>query len=165
MSTVHRIESLKSKHAQIDKRLSDESARPMPDETTVLALKRQKLQIKDEIQSLTAHWRLHLRVDTLKCVYDRRCGRSNDLSIWTDQPSPKRRCWHLCVNLPQAFLQPLRVLAYHMQLFKKPVKGEYPNIHRFNSLFTRHCCRQHHCDGIFWGGWNFWIKAIIIKNE
>ncbi|HAE01086.1 MAG: hypothetical protein CMM78_10270 [Rhodospirillaceae bacterium] len=55
MSTVHRIESLKSKHAQIDKRLSDESARPMPDETTVLALKRQKLQIKDEIQSLTAH--------------------------------------------------------------------------------------------------------------
>ncbi len=52
MSTLHRIESLKSKHAQIDKRLSDESARPMPDETTLLTLKRQKLQIKDEIQSL-----------------------------------------------------------------------------------------------------------------
>jgi hypothetical protein len=55
MSTVHRIESLKSKHAKIDKRLSDESARPLPDETTVLTLKRQKLQIKDEIESLATH--------------------------------------------------------------------------------------------------------------
>ncbi len=54
MSTLHRIESLKTKHAQIDKRLTVESARPMPDESTLLALKKQKLQIKDEIQSLAA---------------------------------------------------------------------------------------------------------------
>lgn len=52
MSTVHRIESLKSKHAQIDKRLVAETARPMPDEATLLSLKKQKLQIKDELHAL-----------------------------------------------------------------------------------------------------------------
>lgn len=52
MSTAQRIESLKSKHAQIDRRLSAESARPLPDENQVHALKRQKLRIKDELHTL-----------------------------------------------------------------------------------------------------------------
>jgi hypothetical protein len=54
MSTAHRIESLKSKHAQIDRRLSAESARPLPDESEIHALKRQKLRIKDELHALEA---------------------------------------------------------------------------------------------------------------
>lgn len=52
MSTIERIESLKTKHAEIDRRLSAETARPMPDESILLSLKRKKLQIKDEIQTL-----------------------------------------------------------------------------------------------------------------
>ena len=52
MSTVQRIESLKFKHAQIDQRLHSEATRPMPDEAVLHALKKQKLQIKDELQTL-----------------------------------------------------------------------------------------------------------------
>ena len=52
MSTEQRIESLRSKHATIDKQLSDETSRPMPDEALLHMLKKQKLQIKDEIQNL-----------------------------------------------------------------------------------------------------------------
>ncbi|MBO6837059.1 MAG: DUF465 domain-containing protein [Alphaproteobacteria bacterium] len=54
MSTVHRIESLKSKHAQIDQHLMAENARPMPDEAKLLSLKKKKLQIKDELHALGA---------------------------------------------------------------------------------------------------------------
>lgn len=54
MSTAHRIESLKTKHAEIDKRLTKEEARPLPDDTLLHSLKRQKLNIKDELQSLGA---------------------------------------------------------------------------------------------------------------
>lgn len=54
MSTAQRIESLKSKHQQIDRRLSAETARPLPDENQVHALKRQKLRIKDELHALEA---------------------------------------------------------------------------------------------------------------
>lgn len=52
MSTDQRIESLKSKHAEVDRRLMKETARPMPDEAVLHSLKRQKLQIKDKIQAL-----------------------------------------------------------------------------------------------------------------
>jgi hypothetical protein len=54
MSMTHRIESLKSKHAEVEKQLHMEEIRPMPDETVLYSLKKQKLQIKDELQSLGA---------------------------------------------------------------------------------------------------------------
>ncbi|MEQ8444187.1 MAG: DUF465 domain-containing protein [Alphaproteobacteria bacterium] len=52
MSIEQRIESLRYKHALLDKKLTDETSRPMPDESLLLSLKKQKLQIKDEIQTL-----------------------------------------------------------------------------------------------------------------
>lgn len=54
MSIAQRIESLKTKHADIDKQLDQEAARPHPDESTLHSLKKQKLHIKDELQSLSA---------------------------------------------------------------------------------------------------------------
>lgn len=48
-----RIESLRSKHAEIEAVLDTEARRPMPDEKLLLALKRQKLRIKDEIQRIS----------------------------------------------------------------------------------------------------------------
>lgn len=48
-----RIESLRSKHAEIEMALVTEARRPLPDENLLLTLKRQKLRIKDEIQRIS----------------------------------------------------------------------------------------------------------------
>lgn len=48
-----RIESLRSKHAELDAVLDLESRRPLPDEKLIIALKRQKLRIKDEITRIS----------------------------------------------------------------------------------------------------------------
>ena len=55
MSRVARIDSLKDRHSSLDTTLSKELARPSPDETALLDLKRQKLAIKDEIVRLETH--------------------------------------------------------------------------------------------------------------
>ncbi len=52
-SVGQRIEALKSKHAALETALEEECRRPMPDETTIKMLKRQKLAIKDEIARLS----------------------------------------------------------------------------------------------------------------
>ncbi|WP_305098059.1 YdcH family protein [Croceibacterium aestuarii] len=43
------VAALQAKHQGLDRRLRDELNRPAPDETIVQALKKQKLQIKQEI--------------------------------------------------------------------------------------------------------------------
>ncbi|MFA7429696.1 MAG: YdcH family protein [Rhodospirillaceae bacterium] len=48
-----RIESLRSKHADLEAAVDLEARRPLPDERNLLALKRQKLRIKDEIQRMS----------------------------------------------------------------------------------------------------------------
>ncbi|WP_019644775.1 YdcH family protein [Novispirillum itersonii] len=55
MSLDARIESLRTKHAQLDSALEMEKRRPQPDAKAIADMKRQKLRIKDEIQRITMH--------------------------------------------------------------------------------------------------------------
>ncbi len=48
--TAH-LQALKAKHAALDEEIAKEMARPLPDETVITSLKRQKLKIKEEIAS------------------------------------------------------------------------------------------------------------------
>ena len=43
------VESLRSKHALLERQIDDELHRPLPDHMTLTRLKREKLKIKDEI--------------------------------------------------------------------------------------------------------------------
>ncbi len=52
MATSAHMESLKSKHADLDAKIADEERRPHPDEATIHALKKMKLRIKDELAGL-----------------------------------------------------------------------------------------------------------------
>ena len=51
MQTTHQT-ALETKHAALDKRLADESHRPLPDAKTVTDLKKQKLRLKEELTAL-----------------------------------------------------------------------------------------------------------------
>ncbi len=44
-----RIEAIARKHRQIDQEITQESRRPLPDAAVLQRLKRQKLQLKDEM--------------------------------------------------------------------------------------------------------------------
>jgi hypothetical protein len=46
------VESLRSKHALLEQQIDDEQHRPLPDQSTLTRLKREKLRIKDEIARL-----------------------------------------------------------------------------------------------------------------
>lgn len=48
-----RIASLTAKHRDLETVLESESRRPVPDESMIADLKRQKLRIKDELQRMT----------------------------------------------------------------------------------------------------------------
>lgn len=48
-----RIESLRKRHAEIDSQLQHEESRPSQDEAKIAKLKREKLNLKDEITRLT----------------------------------------------------------------------------------------------------------------
>ena len=52
MSTVDHVEALKAKHASLEHAISEETARPHPDDDALCSLKKKKLQIKDEITRL-----------------------------------------------------------------------------------------------------------------
>jgi hypothetical protein len=52
MSQQELIESLKEKHALLDRALDVEIHRPLPDQAAIHDLKRQKLRIKDQIVQL-----------------------------------------------------------------------------------------------------------------
>ena len=52
MSLHDRIESLRTRHQSLELALQEEIHRPLPNEDLIHDIKRQKLKIKDEIQSL-----------------------------------------------------------------------------------------------------------------
>jgi hypothetical protein len=43
------VESLRSKHAFLERQIDDEMHRPLPDQSTLTRLKREKLRLKDEL--------------------------------------------------------------------------------------------------------------------
>jgi hypothetical protein len=53
MSLQDRIEALKAKHHALEAALEAENSRPRPDDGEIARLKKQKLQIKDEIATLS----------------------------------------------------------------------------------------------------------------
>jgi len=46
------VESLRSKHALLERQIDNEMHRPLPDQAVLTRLKREKLRIKDEIARL-----------------------------------------------------------------------------------------------------------------
>ncbi len=50
MSVQSRIDSLQSRHASLEDRISDEDRRPMPDSDTLIRLKLEKLRLKEELE-------------------------------------------------------------------------------------------------------------------
>lgn len=49
MTTQTHIQSLAQKHAAIEETIAEELKRPLPDEVRVVALKKQKLRLKEEL--------------------------------------------------------------------------------------------------------------------
>ncbi len=52
MSLQSRIDSLRTRHATLDTRITDEDTRPAPDQATLNRLKLQKLRVKEEMERL-----------------------------------------------------------------------------------------------------------------
>lgn len=52
MSTQSRLESLRRRHSALDKKISDEGHRPMPDQRILVTLKLQKLRVKEEMDRI-----------------------------------------------------------------------------------------------------------------
>ncbi len=46
------VESVRSKHALLEQQIDDELHRPLPDQSILTRLKREKLKIKDEISRI-----------------------------------------------------------------------------------------------------------------
>ncbi|TCP37118.1 YdcH family protein [Sphingomonas sp. BK235] len=51
MQTAH-LSALEAKHATLEQRIASESQRPAPDTIVIAGLKKQKLRLKEEIDSL-----------------------------------------------------------------------------------------------------------------
>lgn len=51
MHTAH-ISALEAKHASLERKITDEQARPSPNGTVITDLKRRKLRVKEEITHL-----------------------------------------------------------------------------------------------------------------
>ena len=51
MPNTHQA-ALETKHAVLDRRIAEETGRPMPDATLLAGLKKQKLRLKEELSSL-----------------------------------------------------------------------------------------------------------------
>lgn len=52
MSVQEHVESLRNKHAHLEHLIDDEVHRPLPDQTALARLKKEKLRIKEEIERL-----------------------------------------------------------------------------------------------------------------
>jgi hypothetical protein len=52
MAISERLESLRERHAHLEREIDQENQRPHPDDYVINQLKREKLRIKDEIQGL-----------------------------------------------------------------------------------------------------------------
>ena len=55
MNAEPHLESLKTKHADLDAKIAAEECRPHPDDDFIHDLKKQKLRIKDELFSHQRH--------------------------------------------------------------------------------------------------------------
>ena len=55
MSLDSHVSALRTKHADLDRTLDFEQARPAPDSMTIKKLKLEKLRIKEEIDRLAHH--------------------------------------------------------------------------------------------------------------
>lgn len=55
MSVETHVTSLERRHADLDRLVQLEAARPVPDSLRMTELKREKLRIKEEIERLTHH--------------------------------------------------------------------------------------------------------------
>ncbi|MBL4614337.1 MAG: YdcH family protein [Magnetovibrio sp.] len=55
MALDSRIDSLKSRHTELEAIIATKASRPHPDDTEIHALKKEKLRIKDELVDLTRH--------------------------------------------------------------------------------------------------------------
>ncbi|WP_084005019.1 YdcH family protein [Magnetovibrio blakemorei] len=55
MALENRIDSLKHRHGELEMAIDTEEARPFPNEDQIHALKKKKLRIKDELESLAHH--------------------------------------------------------------------------------------------------------------
>ena len=51
MDSTH-VAALQAKHSGIDRRIADETSRPLPDTSMLATLKKQKLKIKEAISSV-----------------------------------------------------------------------------------------------------------------
>lgn len=54
MTEESQVEVLNKRHAELDRQLENEQARPMPDSGIIAELKRQKLALKDQIKHAEA---------------------------------------------------------------------------------------------------------------
>ncbi len=54
MSMAGHLDSLKRKHGVLEEKIADVSARPMPDQSQVTMLKREKLRLKEQIEKIEA---------------------------------------------------------------------------------------------------------------
>lgn len=52
MTLTEHVDSLKGKHERLERLIAEELHRPLPDQTTLSRLKREKLRIKEEINSV-----------------------------------------------------------------------------------------------------------------
>ncbi len=52
MSIKERVSSLQEKHASLEQNLMDENRRPAPDSVAIKSIKREKLNIKDELERI-----------------------------------------------------------------------------------------------------------------
>jgi hypothetical protein len=65
MSVQEHVESLRHKHAHLEHLIDEELHRPMPDQSVLARMKKEKLRIKEEIE------RLRLRPDLKDAVAGR----------------------------------------------------------------------------------------------
>ncbi len=66
MSMHEHVDSLRTKHAHLEALIDEEMHRPLPDQTTVTRLKREKLKIKEEIERLLPpNGRTEVRISSL----------------------------------------------------------------------------------------------------
>ena len=52
MAEAGRLQSLERKHVELEHAIEVEEHRPLPDQSAIAALKRQKLHLKDELKQL-----------------------------------------------------------------------------------------------------------------
>ena len=55
MRVEERVDALKAKHRALEAAIEDQNNRPLPDDTIISDLKKQKLKIKDELAIILVH--------------------------------------------------------------------------------------------------------------